>query len=103
MDPVDAPIACNLTPTDYRMRRGWIERLNAAALRAYHRAGSRIELTYDPAAGTRVREFVRGEQECCPFLEFTIHERENALLVTIEAPDEASEFADELFARSVAT
>ncbi|MGH3551087.1 MAG: hypothetical protein ACRDT5_00500 [Mycobacterium sp.] len=81
----------------------WIEQLNAAALRDYDRESSRIELTYDPAVAARVREFVRGEQECCPFLEFTIHEDENALIVTIEAPEDASEAADELFARSLAT
>jgi hypothetical protein len=103
MDPVDSAIACNLTSTDYRKRLEWIEELNAAALRDYHRAGSRIELSYDPAAAARVREFVRGEQECCPFLEFTIHEGETALIVTIQAPDGVSEAADELFARSVAT
>jgi hypothetical protein len=80
-----------------------VEQLNAAALRGYDRDGSRIELTYDPAAAARVREFVRGEQECCPFLEFTIHGDENALIVTIDAPEGVSEAADVVFARSVAT
>ncbi|MGH3597512.1 MAG: hypothetical protein ACRDUT_16385 [Mycobacterium sp.] len=80
----------------------WIEQLNAAALRDHEREGSRIKLTYNPAAA-RVREFVRREQECCPFLEFTIHARENAVIVGIEAPAEASEAADELFTRSVAS
>lgn len=100
---VDSVIACNLASTDYRNRLKWIAQLNAAALRGYAREGTRIELTYDPAAAARVHEFVRGEQECCPFLEFTIHEDEKALIVTIEVPEDASDAADKLFTRSVAT
>lgn len=103
MDQVESATSCTLDSTDYRQRLAWIEQLNAAALRGYHREGARIELTYDSAAARPVREFVRAEQDCCPFLEFTVDEDENTLVVTIMAPSDVIEAADELFLPSAAT
>jgi hypothetical protein len=47
--------------------------------------------------------FVRREQECCPFLGFTIREDRDALILVIEAPENASEAADALFGTHTAT
>jgi hypothetical protein len=41
--------------------------------------------------------FVRREQESCPFLGFTIQEDKDALILVIDAPENASEAADALF------
>lgn len=106
-DTKSSAIACALVAADYKERLAWIEELNRASLRAYRRDGSRIELAYDLSATVRVREFVRREQQCCPFLEFAIQEGENAIFLVIEAPEDACEAADVLFgsytARGLAT
>ena len=48
--------------------------------------------------------FVRREQECCPFLGFTIREdRDARSILVIEAPENASEAADALFGTYTAT
>ena len=47
--------------------------------------------------------FVRREQECCPFLGFTIREDRDALILVIEAPENASEAVDALFGTYTAT
>lgn len=91
-------IACRLGVADYEDRLAWIAELNVAALRDYRRDGRRIELTYEPSAAARVREFVRREQECCPFLEFTVRAETSAIKLTIEASHEAVEVADTIFA-----
>ena len=90
-------IACSLTAAAYRERSAWIDELNRAALRRYRRDGSRIRLTYDRAAVSRVREFVRLERDCCPFLDFALQEREHTVVLTISAPPEAGAAADTLF------
>ena len=92
-----AAIACALEAAEYKARLAWIQRLNAAALRDYSRDGSRIELTYDRSAIVRVREFVRREQHCCPFLQFTTRDEKDSLLVVIEVPEIRAELADALF------
>jgi hypothetical protein len=106
-DPKTSAIACALAASDYKERLAWIEELNKAALRHYRRVGARIELAYDLTATARVQEFVRLEQECCPFLEFAVHEGEHEVVLVIEAPEDAREAADVLFgsytSRGVAT
>lgn len=92
------PFACNLDVSDYQDRLAWITELNTAFLRDYRRSGGRVELTYEPAAAARVREFVRREQQCCPFLEFTVSAGTDTVTLVIKAPPEAAEAADELFA-----
>jgi hypothetical protein len=102
-EPKSSPVACTLAAGDHKDRIAWIGELNAAALRDYQRVGGRIELVYEPSAAARVREFVRREHECCPFLDFTIQEDRDALILVIEAPENASEAADALFGTYTAT
>ncbi|OBG45176.1 hypothetical protein A5672_09420 [Mycobacterium alsense] len=92
------PLACTLTADEHAGRIRWIQELNAGALSGYHRDGSLLRLVYHPAAAPTVREFVRRERQCCPFLDFTIEERQDALVVTIEAPTGLGATADALFA-----
>ncbi|MBO0865345.1 MAG: hypothetical protein J2P16_09770 [Mycobacterium sp.] len=83
------PVACTMTATDYEARVAWIEELNATALGDYRRDGSRIQLSYDPSAGAQVHELVRREEKCCPFLDFAIHDGDDAVILVIEAPQDA--------------
>jgi tRNA A37 methylthiotransferase MiaB len=96
--PKSSPVACTLTGTDYEARLSWIEHLNATALRDYRRDGSRIELSYDPSAAAQVRELVEREKKCCPFLDFAIQDGDDAVILVIEAPHDASAAADAPFA-----
>ena len=96
------PIACTLAPGDFKERVGWIRELSAKSLRSYHRDGLMLELTYDRRAAADVHEFVRREQACCSFLRFDVRESADAVHLTITAPPEAQNAADELFAPFVA-
>jgi hypothetical protein len=90
--------ACTLGAADHAARIAWIEELNATALSSYHRVGHRMRLRYHPTAAAKARELVRREQECCPFLHFTIEEDQDAFVVIMDAPAELSTAADALFA-----
>lgn len=91
------PIACTLASPEFKVRLGWIARLNAAALRDHHRDGLRLELTYAPEALEQVREMVRREQQCCAFLTFDMHEEQDVVRVIIHVPEAAREVAEIVF------
>jgi len=88
--PDTPPIACTLSAGDYLERLAMIAALSREALLSYRCRDLVLELRYDPGAADRVRELVRREQECCPFLAFEVAEGVgDAVRVTIRAPDEA--------------
>jgi hypothetical protein len=89
-----APIACTLGPADFRQRLAWIADLNRDALRAQHRDGLRLELTYAPTALDRVREMIAREQDCCAFLTFDLQQEADAIRLVIEAPEDARDALD---------
>ncbi len=91
------PIACTLTSGDLRERLGLIHALTAEALVGYDRDGLVLTLRYAPAAVERVRVMVASEQHCCAFLNFEVREQPDVVHVTITAPENAREAADELF------
>ena len=91
------PIACTLTPSDLRERLALIRRLTTEALLGHDRHGLVLALRYAPAALERVRAMVASEQHCCAFLKFEIREQGDVVHVTITAPENASDAADELF------
>jgi hypothetical protein len=97
MTPSTTPIACTLSPDDFRKRMAWIAELNRTALRHHRRDGRRLVLTYAPGAADRVREMARREQACCAFLTFTLREDESEVRLTMEAPREAGESVSVLF------
>ena len=96
------PIACTLTAGDLRERLGTIQTLTREALLDYRRDGLTLALRYAPNALERVRTMVAGEQHCCAFLTFEVREQPDAVHVTITAPENARDAADELFAQFVA-
>ena len=93
-----APIACTLGPGDRRQRLAWIAELNRDALCGQRRDGLRLELTYAPAALDRVREMVALEQACCAFLAFDLRQQADSVRLVIEAPEEARDALDAVFA-----
>ena len=96
------PIACTLTPGDLRERLALIRRLTTEALLGHDRHGLVLALRYAPAALERVRAMVASEQHCCAFLNFEIQEQGDVVHVTITAPENASDAADELFEQFIA-
>lgn len=96
------PIACTLTPGDFRERLGSIQTLTREALLSHQRNGLELTLRYAPAAVERVRAMVAGEQHCCAFLNFDVQEQSDSTVVTITAPENARDAADELFAQFIA-
>ena len=92
-----APIACTLNRAEFTARRTRIVALNRRALKRYRRDDLRLELLYAAEARPQVLAMVRGEQTCCSFLTFEIHEEPDALRVIVEAPERAREAADSLF------
>ena len=91
------PIACTLTPGDLQERLALIRQLTAEALLGHDRYGLVLALRYAPQAVDRVRAMVASEEECCAFLKFEVREQPDAVLVTITAPENAGEAANELF------
>lgn len=85
--PEPTSIACTLSSPEFQARLEWIARLNADALREHHRNGLQLELIYSSDAAARVRKMVRGERQCCAFLNFTLHESQDTVKVVIEVPE----------------
>lgn len=54
-------------------------------------------MTYRAAYRADVLRMVRGEQECCAFLDFRMAEAGDTMRVVVTAPAEAREVADMLF------
>ncbi|MGH6898019.1 MAG: organomercurial lyase [Geminicoccaceae bacterium] len=96
------PVACTLTPGDLNSRLAWIAELTRDALRQHRRYDLVLQLTYAPEAAHRVREMVRKEQACCPFLTFDLREEPDAVRLMITAPEDARGAADTLFEQFVA-
>jgi hypothetical protein len=96
LDP--APIACALTPGDLERRVQWIRDLARDSLRDARREPLALHLTYDASAAPRVREMVRKEEACCAFLHFDLREDARGVHLSITAPEDARETANDLFA-----
>jgi hypothetical protein len=91
------PIACTLDAGSFKDRLAWISALDARALTASRRGDLALTLEYRREALDDVRELVRGEQACCAFLDFSLDERDDRLILTITAPEAARDAADMLF------
>lgn len=93
-EPVPLPIACTLTGASLAERAGWLRRLGAAALVEGTRTGDRLELRFRPEAADDLRELVRAEGECCPFLSFERVDRDGELRLSVSGPAEAGPVLD---------
>jgi hypothetical protein len=96
------PIACTLTPGDLQERLALIRGLTAEALLGHDRHGLVLALRYASEAVERVRAIVASEQQCCAFLNFEVREQPDVVHVTITAPENARDAADELFDQFIA-
>jgi len=89
-------IACSLDEAGPAARVGEFRALLADAQDLERtQEGARFRL---PAARAgEVRALLAEEQECCAFWEFTVTERDDAVMVEARAPAEAAPLVDRLF------
>jgi hypothetical protein len=86
-----SPIACALTPVDFKARLADLNLLTKDALISGWRDGLTLHLRYRPEADDRVRRMVEQEQECCAFLTFDVQSTPDATELRITAPEAAKE------------
>lgn len=87
--------ACQLPPASLRVRVVQIAELARAGLRDHRIEGSTLHLFYAPHVAARVRDMVRREQECRPFLAFEFNEKPDVLKLTITAPASGAQKVEE--------
>lgn len=87
MSVPEIAIACTLDGASYRERIDAIRALFARALKASHREGNSLHLSFDAAARADVEEFVGKEKTCCAFLDFNLPADAKSLHLTITVPD----------------
>jgi hypothetical protein len=94
--PTDHILACCLNRVEMEEREQRWERLSQSALLEASREGDRALLRYSdgPEVAAEVRELVRLERECCPFLEFSITEPGGAIELRVDGPPEAATMID---------
>jgi hypothetical protein len=86
----EPPIACTLSPADFRARR--------AELAALSLPGR--PLAFPASAEPALRDLIAAEAQCCPFLAFDLRPTgPDELQLTITGPAEAGPVIAELFTR----
>jgi hypothetical protein len=92
------PIACSLDPGDLRHRLSEIAAIGAESLIARDTEGDRYLLRFSRNEATRRRlaAIVAAEARCCSFLELSPEDREDALVLSIVAPEGAEAVASQL-------
>ena len=93
-----APIACTLSPSDFRSRAQWLNELTSRSLISHSQDGLNVRLTYKVDAAADVEELVRQEHRCCGFLQFQIRRTSGSVALTITAPVSAGDDARVLYA-----
>jgi hypothetical protein len=97
-EPVPLPIACTLTGASLEERGRWLRRLGEAALIEGTRQRDRLELRFRLEAAADVRELVRAETECCPFLSFELDDGPREVGLAVTGPSDAGPVLDAMLA-----
>jgi hypothetical protein len=96
----DTPIACSLEADALSARLEAMAQLGAKSLTSREADGERWQLRFraDPSTRRQLARIVAAEAECCPFLELSLSEVDDLLLLSIAAPGYGREVADQLAA-----
>ncbi len=97
---MEHPIACTLSPADYRQRTDELTALAARALRSREQTinglrlvfSDRLEIEHD------LRAAIAAEATCCPFLTLDLTRTAHGLILEITGPATARDVIAELFA-----
>jgi hypothetical protein len=85
-------IACTLTPDQIAARRGALAGLDVVEARVT----GRVAVPRDARNEAALADFVRAEQECCPFFDLSVTADGDLLVLTIAGPPDAEPLIVEL-------
>ena len=96
----DTPVACSLSGDELTRRLATIAEVGANSLVSSGTDGSRRLLHFQKTETVRRRleEIIASESECCSFLDLSLEEEGDGLVLSIAAPENAQAIADELAA-----
>jgi len=89
-------LACHLDAGDYQQRTRQFANLNREFLLESRQVELGCELTYSLSAIVQLRELVRLEQKCCPFLCFQLQPGQSSIKLLITVPESARDCVDAL-------
>ncbi len=94
----DKPIACSLGAGELEQRLAAIAEIGAESLVSHEVEGDRHLLRFRADANTRRRleGIVAAEAECCSFLDLSLGEDGDELVLSIAAPEDGRAIADGL-------
>lgn len=95
-DPENAPLTCSKGNEEVAEIGKLLLTLAGRSLTPPERTatGYRLRLRPDPELETTLREFVRRDKECCPFLDFSVTADPEALQLDVRGPGAASRLLD---------
>jgi hypothetical protein len=86
------PIACTLSASDQVVRADeWHQLKLKSVTRELTTDGARLTFAHGTVAATEVADLVAREATCCPFFTFTLQITAQQLVLTIAAPNDATE------------
>lgn len=96
--PADKPVACSLGAGGLEQRLAAIAEVGADSLIDRSAEGGRHLLRFrsDTTTRRRLEDIVAAEAECCSFLDLSLVEEGNELVLSIAAPGDGQAIADEL-------
>jgi hypothetical protein len=97
---MDQPIACTLTPDQYRERTADLAALVARALRSREPTADGVRLTFAdrPQIEADLRAAIAAEATCCAFLRMDLQRRDEGLVLDITGPPDAKPVIAGVFA-----
>jgi hypothetical protein len=97
--PNEAPMACTLSPGQYKDRTGKLAALAARALhsRAQTADGEQLTFADTPEIEGELRAVIAAESSCCAFLRMELHRTGDGLVLDITGAQDARPVIAELF------
>jgi hypothetical protein len=97
---MEQPIACILSPGQYKSRTNDLAAIAARALRSREQTTDGERLTFEDSEETEreLRAAIAAESSCCAFLRMDLQRADDALVLDIAGPQDARPIIAELFA-----
>jgi hypothetical protein len=94
----ELPIVCSLDASGLEERLAAIAEVGADALRgrSLEGGGHHLRFRSDPRTRRRLEEVIAAEAECCAFLDLSLREAGEELILSIAAPEAGQSTADAL-------
>jgi hypothetical protein len=85
----ELPMACSLQPDEWAERKKLIDRIAAAGVEDVDLGKETLTFSFHANAQLRasLKELIRLEGVCCPFLAFELREHDGSLTLTVQAPE----------------